>query len=158
MGRTRVRVPKEIFLSHSQADRKFVNRLIKVLQAFNIRFWYSRSHLVGAQEWQDEIGRALDRCDWFALVLSPAAIKSEWVRRELSYALNERRYRGRIVPLLIRPCQHKRLSWTLSAFQFVDFSDDFALGCERLLRVWGKHYLPESKPRRMRLGKTRAKP
>src|SRR5258708_37020348 len=95
--------PAEIFLSHSHADRKFLNRLVKVLRAHGILYWYSTTHLTGAQKWHDEIGRALDRCDWFVVVLSPSAIRSEWVKRELRYALNEDRYRAKILPLLVRP-------------------------------------------------------
>jgi hypothetical protein len=36
---------------------------------------YSRTNLVGAQQWHDEIGAALQCCDWFAIVLSPNAGK-----------------------------------------------------------------------------------
>jgi hypothetical protein len=140
MRRKRSRKPAEVFLSHAHADRKFVNRLAKVLRAHGIPYWYSRSHLVGAQQWHDEIGRALDRCDWFAIVLSPAATRSEWVKRELQYVLNQPKYRRRIVPLLVRPCKHRRLSWTLGAFQFVTFIGDFDAGCRDLLRIWGVRF------------------
>jgi len=137
--------PTEIFLSHAHADRKFLNRLVKVFRTHGVRYWYSTTHLTGAQQWHDEIGRALDRCDWFVVVLSPAATKSEWVKRELRYVLNEDRYRARIVPLLVRPCQHKRLSWTLGSFQLVNFADDFDDGCKNLLRVWGQSYQARGK-------------
>jgi hypothetical protein len=129
--------PTEIFLSHAYSDRKFLNRLVKVLRTHGIRYWYSTAHLKGAQQWHDEIGRALDRCDWFCVVLSPASTRSEWVKRELRYVLNEDKYRAKIVPLLIRPCQHKRLSWTLGSFQFVKFTGGFEAGCKSLLKIWG---------------------
>lgn len=155
MSGARARKPTEVFLSHAHSDRKFVNRLVKILQENGIRYWYSKAHLVGAQQWQDEIGRALDRCDWFAIVLSPAATRSEWVKRELRYVLNEDKYRGRIVPLLIHPCDHKKLSWTLGAFQFVTFTQDFGRGCNELLRVWGR--MPRHPARRKR-GLAKKKP
>ena len=139
MRRRRVPNPKEIFLSHAHADRSFLRRLTKVLQAHGIRYWYSKRHLVGAQQWHDEIGRALGRCDWFLVVLSPAATRSEWVKRELVYALNERRYKGKIVPVLRSPCSYNRLSWTLGEFQFVTFADNFDEGCRNLLKVWGRN-------------------
>lgn len=136
----RIRKPTEIFLSHARADRKFVNRLVKVLRDHGIRYWYSKTHLGGAQRWHDEIGRALNRCDWFAVVMSPAATRSEWVKRELLYVLDAGRYGRKIVPLLHKPCNHARLSWTLGAFQFVDFTRDFEDGCRDLLRIWGQAY------------------
>jgi hypothetical protein len=144
----RIRGPKEVFLSHAHRDRKFVNRLVSALRGHGIQYWYSRSHLVGAQQWHDEIGRALARCDWFVVILSPSATKSEWVKRELVYALNDRRFKGRIVPVLRSRCKHNRLSWTLGEFQFVDFTRDFEEGCRKLLNVWGKDYRKQGDPGR----------
>jgi hypothetical protein len=39
-----------------------------------------------AQQWHDEIGAALRRCDWFVLVLSPHTVESIWVKRELLFS------------------------------------------------------------------------
>ena len=64
-------LPKELFLSHSDKDRAFAAALAKVLGRHGIKVWYSRAHLAGSAEWFDEIGKALDRCDWFLIVLSP---------------------------------------------------------------------------------------
>src|ERR1700674_5437543 len=138
MRRVRVRRPKKVFLSHAHADRRFLNRLVALLRSRGIPYWYSKTHLIGAQQWHDEIGRALDRCDWFLIVLSPKATKSEWVKRELVYALNERRYRAKIVPVLLKSCNYNRLSWTLKEYQIVDFRNNLEDGCRKLLKTWGK--------------------
>jgi TIR domain-containing protein len=129
--------PHELFLSHANIDRRFVRKLAAVLRREGVSFWYSEKHIVGAQQWHDEIGKALQRCDWFAVVLSPAAVASRWVKWELLYALNHNRYEGRIVPIVLKLCDQERLSWTLDGFQRVDFSSRFEDGCDQLLRVWG---------------------
>ena len=90
--------------------------------------------------WHDEIGRALARCDWFVLVLSPDAVLSTWVKRELIYSLQQDRFEGHIIPLLYQPCAYDELSWTLSQLQMVDFSQDFHEGCRNLLRIWHLGY------------------
>jgi hypothetical protein len=113
-----------------------------MLRNHGIGVWYSRTHLRGAQEWQQEIGLALRRCDWFVVILSPRSVKSMWVKRELSYALNQRRFENRIIPVLRRECDYEKLHWTLAAFQMVDLTGDFGGGCADLLRVWGKVYKP----------------
>lgn len=139
-SRSRRALPKEAFLSHSKRDRSFADRLLKVLRSHGIRVWYSPRNLVPAQKWHSEIGKALARCDWFILVLSRNAVKSEWVERELVYALNHRQYRGHIVPVLKEQCDFEKLSWTLGGFQFVDFTGEFETGCRNLLRTWGLEY------------------
>lgn len=133
-------IPQEIFLSHSSADRDFADQLAGVLRRQGVPLWYSPVNILGAQQWQDEIGTALKRCDWFVLVLSESSVESIWVKRELSYALQQRRYVNRITPVLLRLCDHEQLSWTLSASQFVSFANGFEQGCRDLLKVWGLGY------------------
>jgi hypothetical protein len=131
-----VPIPEKLFLSHASADRPFVNKLATFLGTRKIPFWYSKRHVVGAQQWHDEIGKALKRCDWFLVVISPAAVRSKWVKRELMYALNEDRYENRIIPLFYKPCDTEALSWTLASLQRVDFSKNFDQSCQELIKIW----------------------
>ncbi|MBM4036319.1 MAG: toll/interleukin-1 receptor domain-containing protein, partial [Planctomycetes bacterium] len=114
--------PREAFISHSGEDRAFVRRLARCLRSCGIPAWYSEAHLVGGQLWYEEIGNALARCDWFFLVISPAAMSSKWVRRELAYALEVDRYTDRIVPILHKSCDFLAVSWGLAGYQRVDFT------------------------------------
>ena len=129
-------MPNEVFLSHSSEDRPFVETLANVLGGHGIAYWHSDVNILGAQMWHDEIGTALRRCDWFVLVLSPDAVESKWVKRELLYSLQQDRFEARIAPLLYRPCSPDDLSWTLSQFQTVDFTQGFDDGYRNLLRIW----------------------
>jgi hypothetical protein len=131
-----VALPRELFISHSSHDRRVAGRLARVLENHRVPFWYSRKNLQSAQEWHDEIGAALKRCDWFLVMLSPAAVESEWVKRELVYALNDHRYLGRIIPALLLPRDFEKLSWTLGGIQQIDFTRRFRDGCRELLRLW----------------------
>lgn len=132
--------PKEVFLSHSSKDKRFAASVVDLLRRHGLPVWYSGSNIVGAQQWHDEIGAALLRCDWFVLILSPNSVGSIWVQRELSYVLNDARYANRIVPVLHRACDYAQLSWVLPSFQRVDFTQDVDRGCRALLRVWGVGY------------------
>ena len=133
----RILLPREVFLSHASKDRRVALRIAGMLRTHGVPVWYSESNIVGAQQWHDEIGAALDRCDWFSILLSPYATSSMWVKRELLFALRTKRYGDRIVPIVCRPCDTARLSWTLDDFQAVDLTGDFDEGCRALLRVWG---------------------
>ena len=128
--------PRELFLSHAGADHRFTRKVVQVLREFQVPVWYSETHLVGAQEWQDRIGVALKRCDWFAVIVSPKALQSMWVRREVTYALRQRRLEKRIVPILYKACDLEQMSWVLPSVQFVDFTRSFKKGCRELLRIW----------------------
>ncbi|HEY7724500.1 MAG TPA: toll/interleukin-1 receptor domain-containing protein [Anaeromyxobacteraceae bacterium] len=136
---------KKAFLSHASQDRSFASRLAATLERHGVSVWYSADAVRGSQEWQNEIGRALGSCRWFLLLGTRAACRKPkgkpwWVRREVIYALGNRRYEGRIVPLLREKADLGRLSWFLPQIQYVDFRRDYDEGCRRLLQTWNKAY------------------
>ncbi len=135
-------VPKEVFLSHSDQDILFTADLADMMRRHGIPVWYSRTNISGGQQWHDEIGAALQRCDWFVLVLSPNAVGSMWVRRELLYVLQQRRFDNKIIPILYQDCAYDELSWTLSQFQMIECGEDITEGYRKLLQVWGLGYKP----------------
>lgn len=128
--------PREVFLSHSSENRATAEALATMLRDHGVPAFYSPINIVGAQQWQNEILGALNRCDWFLVLLSPESVESMWVRREIAYALAERRYENRIVPLKIQDCDLGDAAW-LKLFQMIDFRGDFRSACGELLRVWG---------------------
>ena len=130
-------LPKEIFLSHSSKDREFALQVAEVLRRHGFAVWFAPFNILGAQQWHDEIGAALERCDWFVVLLSPDSVNSMWVKRELHYALRQSRFEEKIVPLRFVECEVKRLSWTLEGYQIIDFTASSDDGFTQLLRVWG---------------------
>lgn len=129
-------LPREVFSSHSSRDAETALRIVRLLGQHEVPAFYSPHNILGAQQWHDEIGDALARCDWFLLLLSPDAVTSKWVKRELMYALRSDHYDRKIVPIVYRDCDYNFLSWTLAELQMVDFRD-YDDGARNLLRIWG---------------------
>ena len=125
----------EVFLSHSSRNAAFAKRLVKLLDGRGIPSFHSPTSIKGAQQWHDEIGAALARCRWFLLVLSPDAVASRWVKLEFLFALDQKRYRNRIIPVVYRKCDQAKLSWTLASVESIDFRKDFGAASAELLRV-----------------------
>ena len=125
-----------IFLSHHHGDARFATRLARALADHGLTVWYAPHAIRGAQEWERQIGAALRRSNWFVVVLSPKATRSEWVYRELLYALNSKRYNRRITPVVYRPCDPLKLSFAFAGIQRVSFARGTAAGLRDLLAVW----------------------
>jgi hypothetical protein len=132
--------PKEVFLSYSSLDWEIAEKIVELLRRHGVPVWYGPSSIRGAQQWHDEIGDALERCDWFVILVSPNSMKSKWVRRELYFALDEDQYEKSIVPVVIRAGNYRKVSWSFRSYQLVDFTEDFEKGCRALLRIWGIGY------------------
>lgn len=130
-------IPKEVFLSHCSANQASATRVAGTLRNHGVPTWYSDSNILSAQQWHDEIGRALRRCDWFLLMLSPASVGSKWVKMELSYALNHSRYDDHIMPVTIEDCDPEELSWTLGMFQRVCVNGNWDDAYTEIFRTWG---------------------
>jgi hypothetical protein len=136
-----VTVPRELFISHSHSDHESLQRLSEVLTSHGVPHWFAERDIRGSQQWHDEIGSALLRCDWFAVLLSPAALESIWVKREVAYAARHvERFGETTIPLLLEPCDSERLSWWLGGIQHISLIPDFEAGVRDLLRIWGIGY------------------
>ncbi len=143
--------PVEVFVSYASGDSAFAAKIAATLANQGVRVFFSKKSIRGAQAWHDEIGAALARCEWFVVVLSKRAVASRWVKQELVYALQQRRYHERIVPLLYKTCRAEKLSWTLASIQHIDFRRNFQTAAEQTLRAMASARTPfESAPELIR--------
>jgi TIR domain len=91
-----------IFISYSRSDRAYVGRLAPYLEAHGVRCWYDHQIVAGDQFLQ-LIQKKIDACAAFVVVLTPEALGSPWVIRELAYALEVGRP---VLPLLLSDVDH----------------------------------------------------
>ena len=124
----------KVFISHASPDRRRAQRLGRLLAQQGIDYWFSREHLVHGQDWYRGIGRALETCNWLIVVGSGRAIRNKLVKDEVTYALVDRRYCNRVVPLLFENCNLRRLAWSLQSIQYIDFRNGWQPGIDQLLR------------------------
>jgi outer membrane protein assembly factor BamD (BamD/ComL family) len=125
-----------VFISHSSLDRDIVAReIITPLRAHGVDTWYSTDDIQTAYEWERQILNGLMTCDWFLVALTPRAVESEWVRREVHWAVMKRK--NKIVPVMLETCEPEELHLGLLPIQYIDFRDGGEQALERLLAVWG---------------------
>ena len=125
------RAMKRIFISHSTKDVDFVYGQVKpVLDQLGFCSWCSATDVRLAADWEQQIRQALAQADWFVVILSPDAVKSEWVQAEIHWALENKR--GRVIPIMARTCDPTDAHLRLGTLQFVDFRGDHADGQRRL--------------------------
>jgi serine/threonine protein kinase len=75
------------FISYASADRDEVLKRTQMLARAHIEFFQDLLSLDPGQRWERELFREIDRCDVFYLFWSSAAKKSEWVLKEVDYAM-----------------------------------------------------------------------
>ena len=123
-----------IFLSHSSSDHAQASEIVSLLQGHGLEIWYSDYDIKATADWEQSIRTALDRCEWFIVLLSRESVKSEWVRAEVHWAIENRP--NKIVPVLVEDCDTAKLHLRLATIQFIDLVRDRVGGLDELLEIW----------------------
>jgi tetratricopeptide (TPR) repeat protein len=80
-------IVKDLFLSHSHADKPFVRQLSNDCEQQGISVWVDEAELLIGDSLIQKIQAAIDRTRFFAAVVSANSVDSEWVKKELEQAL-----------------------------------------------------------------------
>ena len=124
----------KVYISHVHADEKIARELARLLKADGFDVTYPSENLFPGDNWALEIGKALEKSDAMVVLLSPAAAKSEWVRRDVTFAIGNAQYEWRLIPVSLRPA--KDVPSILSNLPSVLLADDIqstaALIAERI--------------------------
>lgn len=132
-----------VFISHSTRDSDFARRRLKPhLESHGIRTWFSEQDIPSAVVWERKIRGALSESQWYVVILSPDAVKSDWVQAEVHWALEKRK--GRVIPILIRDCDPGDLHLKLSLIQYIDFRTDSSGAMRQLLKILQRELPQES--------------
>lgn len=127
---------KQVFLSHTSVDKPFVEKLAKDLGRLGVEVWFDKYEIKVGESIFQRVDEGLRDSEYFAIVLSPSALKSEWVQAELSAAWHKKMLTGRnaILPILYQSCE---LPTLLQPIRYADFREDYRAGLSDLARVFG---------------------
>jgi hypothetical protein len=78
---------KYAFISYDSADRDKVLARVQMLERFGMEYFQDVLKLDPGDRWEKELYKNIDRCDVFLLFWSQNAKDSEWVMREVDYAI-----------------------------------------------------------------------
>ncbi|MFX0105244.1 MAG: TIR domain-containing protein [Candidatus Hodarchaeota archaeon] len=79
-----------VFVSYSHTDRLQVYPIIDYLNKTGINIWYDEGIPVG-DDWKSSIAENIERCSAFLVFISPHIIDSEYVQKEISFALKKQK-------------------------------------------------------------------
>ena len=96
-----------IFLSHNSKDKPFARKLADSLASKGIYVWIDEANLKIGDSLVPSISRAIKEIDYIGAIISPNSINSEWVKKELSWAMSKeiKNKSISILPILIESCE-----------------------------------------------------
>ena len=81
--------------------------------------WDPEQEILPGSEWTSPLRKALDSASAFIVFISPEAMQSPWISREIEYALAAKHLRGRLIPVVVRPT--KDAPWILQSLRSVRY-------------------------------------
>jgi hypothetical protein len=116
--------PLKVFLCHASTDKPKVRELYRYLRRRGINPWFDEEHLVGGQDWQVEIPKALATSDAIIICLTKNSVDKEgYIQKEIKFALDKalEMPEGRIflIPVKFEECE---VPFTLNRYQWVDLT------------------------------------
>jgi TIR domain len=93
----------QVFLSYDRADRAFAKALSAELIRRGLSVWRGEEEVLPGDNWALQVGEALKKSKAMVVLVSPDSMRSNWVRREIEYALGDLHYKERLFPVLVRP-------------------------------------------------------
>jgi hypothetical protein len=87
---TTAQLYRKAFISYAATDRAEVIKRLQMLRIMGVAFYQDLIDITPGDRWENKIYSYIDKCDLFLLFWSRAARDSEWVRREILYALRRK--------------------------------------------------------------------
>jgi hypothetical protein len=127
----------KIFISHASADKDFVRGLAVDLSAMGHQPWLDEWEILAGESIPAKISSGVQEADFLVVVLSTAAVASQWVENEWQAKYwREVSDRGvSVIPALLSDCAIPAL---LQAKKYIDFRSDYTSALELLGKSVGK--------------------
>jgi len=132
----------KLFISHTSADRALVEReFLGLLRALGFDTWFAEEDIQSADHWERSILSGLEDSKWFVLIMSTDSAVSEWVKDEVSWAIEKRP--ETIIPILIDDCNPRDIHIRLPRIQHIDYRIDSTQALHNLIkRLVNAEYVP----------------
>lgn len=109
----------KIFLSYANRDAALARRMAEGLRREGLNVWLAEEEILPGDNWGERVSHALAECDAMVALLTSHTDESN-VSWEIGYALGNKAYRHRVVPVLVgteTQALHETLPWILERFR-----------------------------------------
>jgi hypothetical protein len=109
---------KHVFISYSRSDVDLVELIEMDLLEDGHIIWRDTENIRGGEDWGTKIEEGIVEAYAFIVVLSPASLKSEWVNKEIDFAVKNVS-KTPIIPLILEDIE---IPNPIKKLQIIDFS------------------------------------
>lgn len=127
-----------VFISHAFGDAELAQRVGRALREAGFEVWNATTDILPGDNWGKELGAALEESDAMVVLPTPESVHAQNVSYELSYALGNEAYKGRVIPVIAAPPERlspDEIPWILKRFRVVQFADQDEEGLKQIAQA-----------------------
>ena len=117
----------KVFISYAHNDEALAARIVASLEKAGLDAWYDKREIMPGDNWADKIAQGLRESDAMVVLLTAHALDSESVRRDIDFALSQKPFKRRLIPVLVGDSKgfpSHRIPWILNHLQTIKLPDN----------------------------------
>lgn len=117
----------KVFISYAHNDEALAAKIVASLEKAGLDAWYDKREIMPGDNWADKIAQGLRESDAMVVILTANALDSESVRRDIDYALSQKPFKRRLIPVLVGDSEDfpsHRIPWIFNHLQTIKLSDN----------------------------------
>ncbi|HEX8923046.1 MAG TPA: toll/interleukin-1 receptor domain-containing protein [Pyrinomonadaceae bacterium] len=91
----------KVFISYAHTNEILAKKVTKALESAGLDVWDAEREIMPGDNWAEKIAEGLKESEAMVVLLTPDALRSRVVRREIDYALGKKSFSKRLIPVLV---------------------------------------------------------
>jgi hypothetical protein len=117
----------KVFISYSSKDEALATKIVTSLEAAGLDAWYSKREIMPGDNWAEKIANGLKESNAMVVLVTPDALDSDAVQSSISYALSERAFNKRLIPVIVGDSADfakDRIPWIFNRLKTISLSKE----------------------------------
>ena len=119
----------KVFINYAPKDEDLATELVAQLEAAGLDAWFKKREILPGDNWAEKTSEGLKESDAMVVLLTPNSLESEAVQNNISYALGDKSFNQRLIPVLVGDVEKfasDRIPWILKRLKPVSLGKDSA--------------------------------
>ena len=115
----------KVFLSYAHNDIALAKKIESALEDEGLQVWNAETEILPGDNFAEKISEALKASDAMVVLLTPESLNSKWIQWEIEYALSNKSYKRRVIPVLVgseESVSLESIPWILRKLQMIRLS------------------------------------
>jgi TIR domain-containing protein len=117
----------KVFISYSSKDEALATKLVESLEDAGLDAWYKKREIMPGDNWAEKIAQGLKESNAMVVLVTPDALESDAVQSNISYALSEKAFSKRLIPVLVGASEDfpsDRIPWIFKRLKTITLPKD----------------------------------